>query len=268
MNYPTTHDTNIEGKVVKDTIDIGFIQKHLPSEHNCEWIESVSSTQSAVNPNSLLIAEHQTAGMGRRGKQWLTPKGRSICLSYRFKLPLPVTQMAGYQITTALAIVDTIIAFNPEALLQLKWPNDLYHHGKKFAGILINLIPKHQQTELIIGIGINWQLTIDQIESIDQPVCNIPLFVTEEVPKRHQFIAQLIHNIDNNNYKFIHHGLGYFLPTWQQHDYLLNKTIQATTEGAQLVGQYLGINQQGELLLETSEGIKTFCSGEVSVKAV
>ena len=255
--------------MTKNALEIEVITQHLPKGHNCYWVDSVTSTQSQVKPNSLLIAEQQTAGVGRRGKQWLTPKGRSVSLSYRFELALLAAQMTGYQITTALAIVDVIHAIDPAASLQLKWPNDLYHGGKKFAGILINLIPQQQHTEVIVGIGINWQLTAEQIKSVNQPVCNIPLsqMALNRTP-RHQFIAQLVEKIDHHNRQFIHQGLSAFLLAWQKHDYLLNQSIQVSGEQQSETGEYHGINPQGELMLITSDGIKTFCSGEVSVKTV
>ncbi len=253
-----------------DVIDVDFIQQHLPKGHSCQWLESVPSTQTAVKANSLLVAEHQSAGMGRRGKLWLTPKGRAICLSYRFALPLPVAQMAGYQITTALAITATIHSFEPSAAVQLKWPNDLYHQGKKFAGILINLIPQQQHTEVIVGIGINWQLTTAQLNSVKQAVSNIPLaqLKSNRTPTRSQFIVQLITHIENHNQEFVAHGLSGFLHQWQQHDYLLHQQLAVSGEQLQATGVYQGINQHGELLLQTQQGIKAFCSGEVSVKAV
>ncbi|VAW44743.1 hypothetical protein MNBD_GAMMA02-1779, partial [hydrothermal vent metagenome] len=160
--------------------------------------------------------------------------------------------------------------FEPKAIVQLKWPNDLYHGGEKFAGILINLIPKQQHTEVIVGIGINWQLTAEQLESIDQPVCNLPLpqLALNQKPSRSLFIAQLVAHIESHNQQFIQQGLSGFLGQWQKHDYLLNQRIAVSGEHQLETGEYQGINQQGELLLQTSQGIKTFCSGEVSVKAV
>lgn len=256
--------------VSNDSIDVKLIQNSLPANHSCHFIQSVTSTQTDVSPNSLLIAEHQSAGVGRRGNHWLTPEGRSICLSYRFKLALPVAQMSGYQITTAIAIVDTILGFDPQAQVHLKWPNDLYHGGKKFAGILINLIPKQQHTEVIVGVGINWRLTAEQLESVNQAVCNLPLSAakSKQAPNRSQFICELVKHIDNHNQRFIHNGLSGFLSQWQQHDYFSHKTVQVMNESNQATGTYQGINPQGELLLETEHGIKSFCSGEVSVKAV
>lgn len=253
-----------------DSIDIDLIQNQLPNNSGCHWVETTNSTQTEVKPNSLLIAEHQSAGVGRRGNQWLAAKGRSICMSYRFTLPLPAAQMAGYQITTALAIVNTIDAYEPEATVQLKWPNDLYHGGEKFAGILINLIPKQKLTEVIVGIGLNWQLTAAQLESIDQAVCNVPLpqIALNQTPSRSQFIAQLARHIESHNQQFVQQGLAGFLSQWHKHDYLLNQMIEVSGMQQLETGIYQGINQQGELLLLTPQGIKTFCSGEVSVKAV
>ena len=256
--------------MIEDNIDVDFIQPYLAKDQSCYWVDTVRSTQAEVRPNSLLIAEHQSAGVGRRGNYWLTPKGRAISMSYRFELPLPAAQMAGYQITIALAIVKTILSFAPTAEVQLKWPNDLYHGDKKFAGILINLIPNQQHTEVIVGLGINWLLTAEQIESVDQPVCNIPLpqLALNQMPNRSQFIAQLVQQIEIYNQKFIQQGLTDFLIEWQKHDFLANKAIEVRGEQRLEIGQYQGINQQGELMLHTIHGNKTFCSGEVSVKAV
>ncbi len=245
--------------------DIGLVQAAFP-QLNCEWVESIGSTQNAVQTNSLLIADEQTAGVGRRGRHWLTPKGRSISLSYRFELPLPTAKTSGYQLTTALAVLDTIKHFDHQAKVQLKWPNDLYHQQKKFAGILINLIPKQQNlTEVILGVGINWQLTTQQLGTIERPITNIPITTK---PDRATFVITLLQNIQRLNQQFIQTGLKPALDRWQQNDFLLDKKIAIINDQDMEAGQYAGISPSGELLLQTRTGIKHLSSGEVSVKPV
>lgn len=246
-------------------INLDVIQKAFP-QLNCEWVESIESTQRSVKANGLLIAEEQTSGVGRRGNHWLSPKGRSICLSYRVSLPLDTKEFAGYQITTALAIMCTVQKFEPKAPIKLKWPNDLFVHDKKFAGILINLIPTtNNHTDIIIGIGINWRLDHDQLASVNRPISNTPI---KTPPKRNAFIIELIQTINNYNDQFIQYGLSHFLGAWQKHDYLTGKRVNLVGDKLNVTGLYDGLNPKGELLIKTSTGIKHFSSGEVSVKPV
>ena len=121
-----------------------------------DWLESVDSTQSRVEPESLLISEQQSAGVGRRGNHWLTPAGRAVCLSYRFNLPLNARDMSGYALVVGLAIIETIRGFDPHSKAGLKWPNDLCVGGHKFGGILINMNTRQdKQLDVTVGIGIN-----------------------------------------------------------------------------------------------------------------
>lgn len=225
---------------------------------------STHSTQQQVKPNSTLIAEHQSAGVGQRGKSWLTPLGSSICLSHRFKLALPLSQLAGYTLTVALACLQSIKHFDPQAAVSIKWPNDLYCHGIKFAGILTQaqaLATGH--TEITLGIGINWQLGPQHFAQIDQPVCNIPLN-TQNV-NRTDFIIALLHQIHEHKQKFCQHGCAGFLELWQQHDQLNQQEVTVNTAQGSYTGNYAGISPLGELQINCNGELKRFASGEAQL---
>lgn len=246
-------------------IQLEQLQAGLP-DIRCEYLPSTPSTQSLVKSHSLLVADHQSAGVGRRGNQWLTPPGRSVCLSYRFSLPVSTDQLSGYQITSALAILAALQQFEPKVPARLKWPNDLYHEDAKFAGILINLIPhRTEQTEVVVGIGINWTLSAAELASVDRPVCNVPL---NDKPDRTTFIIALIKQIQKHNQQFVQFGLGPFLDRWRSHDYLQDKTLQLQQGQQTIQGHYHGISESGELMLLTDSGIRHLSSGEVSLRAL
>lgn len=235
-------------------------------ELSIDWVEDITSTQSAVKPNGLLIAEHQLAGVGRRGKLWLTPKGRSICFSYRFDLSVNFEKMSGFALTVALAVIQTIMKYDPATQAKLKWPNDIYIDDKKFAGILIGLTPKEQKAiDVTIGIGINWTLSHEQLNSIDQPVSNIPL---TNKPPRVNFISQLVTQIKSNNQLFIADGILPLMNLWQQHDYLKGKDIIIKQGENTTTGHYLGIDHCGQLQANINGQSKTFAAAEVSVRSV
>lgn len=234
-------------------------------ELTVDWVEDIASTQFAVKPNALLIAEHQHAGVGRRGNHWLTPKGQSICFSYRFNLALSIEMMSGYALSVALAVIQTMLKYDPITQAKLKWPNDLYIFDKKFAGILIGLTPKEQNAiDVTIGIGINWTLSDEQLNSVDQAVANIPL---TNKPKRVGFIDQLISQIKNNTQQFKVDGIKNMLSVWQRHDYLEDKNITLKHGQNTLYGRYLGIDKSGQLKAKINDQVKTFAAAEVSVRS-
>jgi BirA family biotin operon repressor/biotin-[acetyl-CoA-carboxylase] ligase len=231
-----------------------------------DWLESVDSTQSRVGPDSLLISEQQTAGVGRRGNHWLTPTGRAICLSHRFTLPLSARHMSGYALVVGLAIIDTIRAFEPHGQAGLKWPNDLYATGRKFGGILINLNSTSQdQLEVTVGIGINWSLTREQLDSVNQSVCNIPI---DALPERGAFISRLITQLQQHNQRFVRHGWPGFLTEWQAVDVLLEQLVRVVQDAEECTGLCQGVDEQGRLLVLIDGRMTHFSGGEVSVRAI
>lgn len=231
-----------------------------------EYVDSIASTQAAVKSNSLLLSNHQTAGIGRRGNNWLSPPDRSISFSYRFELPLSPNDMAGYQLTSALAVIQAMITFEQPIKAKVKWPNDLYFDNKKFAGVLINLKPNsHNSIDVILGMGINWCLATHELNSVNQAVCNIPLL---NKPSRSEFMSQLIDQINHNNQLFVSEGIDGFLSSWQQHDALLNQVIKVNNHPDTITGRYCGIDASGQLMIESAGQIKHFSSGEVSVRII
>lgn len=253
---------------------LNALQKDHP-KLKINWLDCIDSTQQSVKPNSLLIAEQQLAGVGRRGNSWLTPNGKSICLSYRFNLATDTSHMSGYALMVAITIIQVMAKFQaaaePSIKAQVKWPNDLYFDHKKFAGILINLKPAGlkantlNQLDTTVGIGINWCLNQTQMQSVNQPVCNIPI---KNKPPRHAFISHLIKQLNINNQLFLQHGLSPFLDLWQQHDYLTNKQVYVIQDQSVESGQYVGIDAQGQLRVSIDGTIKHFSGGEVSVRMI
>ncbi len=250
--------------------DLNVIQHDHPGI-DVSWVDCIDSTQHSVNPNSLLIAEQQLAGVGRRGHRWLTPSGKSICFSYRFNLNTETRQMTGYALVVAVTIIQVMSEFDETVKAKVKWPNDLYCEHKKFAGILINLKPiklgtgNRNQLDVTVGIGINWSLNQAQMQSVNQPVCNIPL---NHKPSRTTFINHLIKQIKHNNQLFLQHGLSSFLDLWHRHDYLTNQSVRVVQDQTVEQGLYQGIDANGQLLVSIDGVMKHFSGGEVSVRTI
>lgn len=240
------------------------LQKNHP-ELNIRLLSRVNSTQKQVTANQVLIADSQESGVGRRGHSWLSPPGQAISLSYRFCLPLQAAKLSGYQLTTALAITDCLRHFGCREQRLLKWPNDLCVERQKFGGILINLsaTKNSHETEVIVGIGLNWCLSETALASIDQPVRNVPLI---DKPDRGVFIDVLLNRLKHYNQRFCQHGLAPFLAEWSTQDSLSGCSLELHQGHTSVYGDYAGLSETGEIQIITKDQIECFGSGEVKVR--
>jgi BirA family transcriptional regulator, biotin operon repressor / biotin---[acetyl-CoA-carboxylase] ligase len=104
---------------------------------------------------TLVLAETQTAGRGRRGRLWESPTGVGIYASLVLRPDLPLDRVPLLTLLTAVAAAEAIHAVTGEAP-QIKWPNDLLLNGRKIAGVLIEVASEIDALDYaVIGLGIN-----------------------------------------------------------------------------------------------------------------
>lgn len=107
-----------------------------------------------TRPVTLVMAEYQTAGRGQRGNSWESECGRNLVFSMLVRPDLPVSHIFALSEACALAIRDALTTFTEG--IEVKWPNDIYWHNRKIAGILIETsLTGKLIAEGIIGVGIN-----------------------------------------------------------------------------------------------------------------
>lgn len=129
----------------------------LPDPFRLLWRESVGSTNDALRQLAeqgmaeglVFVTDEQTAGRGRRGAAWLSPKGENLACSILLRPSAPKTLWHRLSLITGLAVAEALEKFVPYA--EIKWPNDVRVSGKKIAGILVEAGGDY----VIIGIGIN-----------------------------------------------------------------------------------------------------------------
>ena len=109
---------------------------------------------SSSSPVEFLLAESQTAGRGRRAKQWQTLFGDAVLMSYRH-VASRSTDFSSFSLLLTLTIVECIHAQFPELSCAIKWPNDIYLCGQKLMGVLVDVVHGVEQTTLVAGVGCN-----------------------------------------------------------------------------------------------------------------
>jgi len=233
-------------------------------------IDSTNSYLLRRLPNQLqqgqvCLAEFQSAGRGRRGRQWISPFGSHIYLSFYWYLEQGMSAAMGLSLITALAVSDAIkysLAIN----VQLKWPNDIYLDGVKLAGILIDLEGQAlEPSHSVIGIGLNLRMPVQSAQLIDQRWTDLQSH-TNQVIDRNELSAAIIFYLRKRLEQHQAQGLGSMMDEWHQQDVYLNKKVKLITGERITKGICRGINNQGALMLEVDGQTKPVYGGEVSLR--
>jgi BirA family biotin operon repressor/biotin-[acetyl-CoA-carboxylase] ligase len=211
------------------------------------------------------LAEYQSAGRGRRGRQWVSPFGSQIYLSMYWYLEQGLAGAMGLSLVTALAVSDAI-KLHCNLQVELKWPNDIYLGGVKLAGILIDLEGQAlEPSHSVIGIGLNLNMPSESAKAIDQRWTDLQSHAITNII-RDTLCAQLINCLWSRLVQHSEKGLSSMVEEWHQHDIYLNKSVRLLTGNRVTHGICRGINSQGALLLEIDGQVKPIYGGEVSLR--
>ncbi|TLU64704.1 bifunctional biotin--[acetyl-CoA-carboxylase] ligase/biotin operon repressor BirA [Thalassotalea litorea] len=252
------------------------IQQHLHSlgaNNPVEVHTIIDSTNSYLLrrlPNQVVngqtcVAEYQSAGRGRRGKNWVSPFASHLYLSMYYPLEQGVAAAMGLSVVIGLAVAD-VLETSYQIDVQLKWPNDLYVDGKKIAGILVEL--EGQPTESghsVIGLGLNIQMPAAQGEAIDQPWTDLSNHCNQSID-RNRLIANLIVQFNRRLAQHQQYGLSPMLADWQKRDIFLNQAVEIFSGSQVTRGICRGINANGALLIEVNGKVKPIYGGELSLR--
>jgi len=226
--------------------------------------DQIKAQASVLPQGSVCLAEAQTQGRGRRGRKWVSPFGASVYMSMLWRFDSGYQSMAGLSLLIGIGVNRALhkIGIND---CRLKWPNDVYHEGKKLAGILIEVEGQiGGSTTAIIGLGINIQLP-SNIEQIDQAFTDVST-ITQGNIDRNEFVCKLLEELWGMLPQFEAEGLAPFLQQWRDADLFYNRPISLISGDYVTLGVSKGIDNSGALLLEVDGRVKAYHGGEISVR--
>ena len=222
---------------------------------------------------SVVLAEQQSAGRGRRGKSWISPFAANIYLSIVWDFEQGAQALEGLSLAVGVAVKR---ALNAQAVkgVQLKWPNDIYVEGKKLGGILLEMIGDPAgQCSVIVGVGINVAMPKSQGSEIDQEWTDIRSQLqnssTAEVdsPSRNKLAADLISELVTLLRDFQVQGFSMYRDEWQAADAFFGQEAVISTPKQSITGIVKGVDPNGALRLQLENGkIETFIGGELSLR--
>lgn len=246
--------------------DVNIIVEPVIDSTNQYMLERITELQSG----DTCLAEYQSAGRGRRGRQWISPFGCNLYLSMYWKLDQGPAAAIGLSLVVGIVVAETLNKLiGNKVKVKVKWPNDLYMNDKKLAGILVELTGKTgDAAHIIIGIGINIGMNkenSDSSENITQAWSS--LSDEFENIERNELSANIIQALRNSLVLFEKEGLKSFLERWVELDNFLNRNVKLLIGNEIITGIERGINEQGALLLQKDNGgIIPYIGGEISLR--
>jgi len=212
-----------------------------------------------------VLALEQTAGHGRRGRAWSSPKGNFFASLVLHPGEAP-DQVALRSFVAALALRDALVAATGRAdAFKLKWPNDVLLNGGKVAGILLESVGTGQGvTHLIIGVGVNLVAApgADQVEPGAVPPVSL-LAETGICISPEGFLDLLAAAYDHHERHFTTYGFAPIRTAWLRDAARLGETITARTTAETVTGRFETIDEAGNLILLTARGQRVIPAADI-----
>lgn len=258
-----------------ELLDQGLITAELDAPARaqlCELqlLDHTDSTNAELQRDSapmagarVCLAEYQSAGRGRRGRQWLSPYGSNIYCSVAWTFEGGAEVLEGLSLAVGVILCDALMACGVEGL-ALKWPNDLLLQGRKLAGVLVEV-----QGDLdgpvtaIIGVGVNVRMPESIRGGIDQPWSDLS---NESGASRNRVIGRYLNGLLPALANYEAGGFEPWHSRWLALDAYADAPVMVHSGNQRTAGIARGVDGRGALRLETGAGIETLYGGEVSLR--
>lgn len=218
--------------------------------------------ESGAASGTVLIAEEQSAGRGRRGRSWFSCRGDSLTFSLLWRFA-PGTPVAGLSLAAGVAVARAVKKIGAGET-ALKWPNDLLKDGRKVAGILVELVSGAPHAA-VIGIGINLRLPAAMPD--DVRAASAAIDAPDGALDSNDLLAALLTELLATLEIFTQDGFAAIRPEWMMRHALQDDRVALADDfAAPIEGICRGVDSDGALLLEVDGQLRRILSGEVSLR--
>lgn len=260
-----------------DLLDAGVILEQLPDEIGSGLSIAIHDELDSTNAEIIrqrphrgasetlvCLADCQTEGRGRRGRQWQSPRGENLYLSLGLTFRGGFAILDGLSLVLGIAVAEALEKLGVGAV-GLKWPNDVFVGNSKLAGILVELQGELEEgvVNVVAGIGINVHMT--ETERVEQAWTSLARTMPHCIWQRNRIAAIVIESVLEASARFAEVGFQGFREHWQMRDIFRDKPLATGTGGLSGVGR--GVDDQGNYLIEVGSEVKRIRAGEISLRA-
>lgn len=217
---------------------------------------------------TLVVADQQVSGKGRRGRGWVSPSGTGIFMTLMIKPDIKPNNASMLTLVAALAVAKALKDVTGEDA-KIKWPNDIVINGKKICGILTEMSAQFDYiNHIVIGIGINVH-NESFPEEIGSMASSLMIEAGGKKFRRAEIIAQTMLHFEEYYEIFLQtENLSALVGEYDELLVNMNKAVKVLDPKEPFEGKAMGITKHGELIVDTWESRKLVSSGEVSVRGI
>lgn len=230
-------------------------------------VEAMASAAAGAPEGSVFVAEEQTAGRGRGAHQWESAASAGIYCSVVLRPSLPPSEALVLSLAAGLAVHSAVQQVTSNAGLDLKWPNDLLIHGKKFCGILTEMNAEPTRVRyIVVGIGINVNHTTFPAEL--QSIATSLRLASGTEWSRVEVCAALLKSLDREYRDLLEKPDAHesILRRFQERSSMVRGRQVLIEENGGFEGVTEGLDPQGFLQVRTAGGLRTVLSGTVRLQ--
>ena len=230
-----------------------------------EWAKELA--MYGAREGTVVIAETQTGGRGRLGREWVSPTG-GLWFSLILRPKLRPTEAVKLTFVAGLAVAKVLRKmFDLKA--ETKWPNDVLVNGRKICGILTEMSMKGETVNfVVVGVGVNANFDVEKV--FPKPLRKVATSLKNEVGRKvklEHLFKGLLEKLENFYGLFIKEGFDSVLEEWKNYAGFLGRHVEVTSPTEKLSGYALDVDREGALVLKLEDGtIRRILVGDVSLR--
>jgi BirA family biotin operon repressor/biotin-[acetyl-CoA-carboxylase] ligase len=261
------------------TLRHAAVSAGLPWPARAEVLFEIDSTNEFLHASAapvpgaprLVFAEWQTAGRGRRGRQWLAPFGSGLTFSIGWTFAEMPAELAALSLAMGVCVVRALRELGAQQV-QLKWPNDVVHAHRKLGGLLLQMRSEAGgPAYVVVGLGLNLRMPAAARAVLAAPgvtpVTDLAEAWAGAPPGRNALAARVAGRMLEGLDRFAREGFAPFAAAWSGYDSLRDAPVTVLRHDGHLEGTARGADAEGALVVETAGGtFERVHAGDVSLR--
>jgi BirA family biotin operon repressor/biotin-[acetyl-CoA-carboxylase] ligase len=263
----------LSNRLFTDEIPSGLETK-IFGKQGIHYFKEIDSTNSRAKElaadgapeGTLVIAEEQTHGRGRKGRSWFSPPGGAIYVSLILRPTIPPSEAPTITLLTGVAVAEALRSLMPlEALI--KWPNDILINNKKLAGILTEISTEMDAIDyVVVGIGINVNIPLESFPKEIREIATSILIEKGNHFPRIDIIRAILYSFERYYELSKQSGFEPIIQKWKTLSDMIGRQATVDVMGRQYTGRVHEIENDGILILKDEQGtLHRIFSGDVKL---
>lgn len=258
-------NNTIFAEKIKESLETEIIGKKIYHYDQVNSTNKIASklAKYGANEGTIVIAEKQSSGKGRRGREWYSSE-KGLWFSLILKPEIEIAETHFLTINASLAIYYALKERGIKA--EIKWPNDILYENRKVCGILSEMNSSSEKLNYVItGIGINVNQENFPVE-IEDKATSLFKILGSKVDKLN-LLKDILFYFENFYFRFLNGDKEKLLEKWKRKISLLGKNVVVQSDGKKYTGKAVDIAKDGRLILLTDKSeLKKFWAADTSVR--